>query len=263
MLLHKMNVKKGQCLTKDGKTFNLNFNGEKLELEIISPTHIQIKSDSFRGRPYVSKLKDLSYPMFDLLRSRGYIKGETKTSRSTVFVTDGALSDLFGGLADGLLEVTEKEARDSASDWYDDLGLDEDTKALIDLFCSKKKIKDHEDLHELAEELGIEPSLLEEKVYALIQAFFSEGRYMSSDAGNIDSKELEMGDKVELEHTKSPIIARRIALDHLAELPDYYTRLAKMEGEGKETSDGGTGSGIKGHVTAEQMKAMKERRIRN
>ena len=28
-------------------------------------------------------------------------------------------------------------------------------------------------------------------------------------------------------------IATRIALDHLAELPDYYTRLKKMEEEGK------------------------------
>ena len=43
--------------------------------------------------------------------------------------------------------------------------------------------------------------------------------------------ELKMGTKVEYEHTKDTSEAREIALDHLLELPDYYTRLAKMENE--------------------------------
>jgi len=42
-------------------------------------------------------------------------------------------------------------------------------------------------------------------------------------------KELEMGIKVEMEHTKDTAIARKIALDHLVELPDCYSRLKKME----------------------------------
>lgn len=46
-----------------------------------------------------------------------------------------------------------------------------------------------------------------------------------------------MGINVEYEHLdkNSPFakfMAERIALDHLAEMPDYYTKLAKMEGEG-------------------------------
>lgn len=48
-----------------------------------------------------------------------------------------------------------------------------------------------------------------------------------------DPKELEMGIKVELEHTDDKDKAKEIALDHLAELPDYYTRLKKMEKEGE------------------------------
>lgn len=43
--------------------------------------------------------------------------------------------------------------------------------------------------------------------------------------------ELEMGMKVEMEHTSSKRIAKQISMDHLVELPDYYTRLAKMESE--------------------------------
>lgn len=42
-------------------------------------------------------------------------------------------------------------------------------------------------------------------------------------------KQLKKGIKVEKEHTSNDKIAREIALDHLGELPDYYTRLSKME----------------------------------
>jgi hypothetical protein len=40
-----------------------------------------------------------------------------------------------------------------------------------------------------------------------------------------------MGIAVEMEHTSCGIIAKRIALDHLAEISDYYTRLKAMEEE--------------------------------
>lgn len=42
-------------------------------------------------------------------------------------------------------------------------------------------------------------------------------------------KQLKMGIDVEKEHTSDPVIAREIALDHLGEHPDYYTRLKKVE----------------------------------
>lgn len=51
-------------------------------------------------------------------------------------------------------------------------------------------------------------------------------------------KQLSRGIKVELEHTTDPKLAREIALDHLAEMPDYYSRLARMEkGAVKEAAD--------------------------
>jgi hypothetical protein len=43
------------------------------------------------------------------------------------------------------------------------------------------------------------------------------------------NKQIEMGIKVELEHTKNHKLAKDIAMDHLSEMPDYYTRLDKME----------------------------------
>lgn len=51
----------------------------------------------------------------------------------------------------------------------------------------------------------------------------------------IDLKQVEMGSKVEMEHTDDRDTAIDIALDHLAEIPDYYTRLKSLEEEaGKE-----------------------------
>ena len=44
-------------------------------------------------------------------------------------------------------------------------------------------------------------------------------------------KQAEKGTEAELEHTTDVNVAREIALDHLAEMPDYYTRLDKMEHE--------------------------------
>ena len=47
--------------------------------------------------------------------------------------------------------------------------------------------------------------------------------------GDFDPKQLAIGTKVELEHTGDRGVAREIAMDHLAEFPDYYVELAKME----------------------------------
>jgi hypothetical protein len=44
-------------------------------------------------------------------------------------------------------------------------------------------------------------------------------------------KQLELGIEVEYEHTSDFDIAKEIALDHIAEFPDYYNRLKKIEKE--------------------------------
>lgn len=46
---------------------------------------------------------------------------------------------------------------------------------------------------------------------------------------DFNAKQLEKGIKVELEHTNNREIAKEIAMDHLAEIPDYYDRLENME----------------------------------
>ena len=46
-------------------------------------------------------------------------------------------------------------------------------------------------------------------------------------------KQLDMGEPIEHEHTKDHELAMDIALQHLDEIPDYYTRLKKMEASAK------------------------------
>jgi hypothetical protein len=47
-------------------------------------------------------------------------------------------------------------------------------------------------------------------------------------------RQLKMGEPIEHEHTKNHKLAREIALQHLEEIPDYYTRLKKMEADAKK-----------------------------
>lgn len=51
-------------------------------------------------------------------------------------------------------------------------------------------------------------------------------RYSPDD---FDPKALRQGIKVELEHTDDRALATEIAMDHLVEDPDYYTKLATIE----------------------------------
>ena len=63
-----------------------------------------------------------------------------------------------------------------------------------------------------------------------------------------DVEQFRMGMDVELEHglhdlltnvtDSDPVVTGKIALAHLKEFPDYYTRLAKMEAEARQDHAG-------------------------
>ena len=57
---------------------------------------------------------------------------------------------------------------------------------------------------------------------------------------DIDPKQLAMGIKVEMEHTKDAKLAKEIAEDHLSEDPHYYSKLNKagLADELKKNEDG-------------------------
>jgi len=50
---------------------------------------------------------------------------------------------------------------------------------------------------------------------------------------DVDPQQLKKGLKVEAEHSTELQVRKDVALDHLAEFPDYYTRLKRMEDEAK------------------------------
>lgn len=55
------------------------------------------------------------------------------------------------------------------------------------------------------------------------------GKHDKTTDSHYDPHELQMGVDVEKEHTNDERTAKNIAKDHLSELPDYYSRLKKME----------------------------------
>ncbi len=67
------------------------------------------------------------------------------------------------------------------------------------------------------------------------------GEQLGIDWSKFDVEQFRRGMDVELEHGTidahtnvtgdDPLVTGKIALAHLNELPDYYTRLAKIEGE--------------------------------
>jgi hypothetical protein len=89
---------------------------------------------------------------------------------------------------------------------------------------------DDDKVHAFADSLELDPDKFESEIYAVLSSLLSEGKSKGRDI-EVDPSQLEMGIKVEMEHTTMPIISRKIAIDHLVEIPDYYTRLDRMEKE--------------------------------
>ena len=102
-------------------------------------------------------------------------------------------------------------------------------RTIISFFKSTNQIEDS-DIHALAEKLGIAPDALETHIYGILRSFLGEGKSKKFD-GEYDEKELAMGKKIEMEHVSDPVLAERIAMDHLSEFGGgkYYTALKQME----------------------------------
>jgi hypothetical protein len=99
---------------------------------------------------------------------------------------------------------------------------------------------DDDKLHSWAEGKGLNVHEVETNIYELVTEYIkliSGGK--SNEKGvtekDVDSSELSKGIEVEKEHMGEGYedMAKKIALDHLSEIPDYYTRLKKMEDEAK------------------------------
>jgi hypothetical protein len=60
------------------------------------------------------------------------------------------------------------------------------------------------------------------------------GKSDGKDITKYDLKQILMGIKIEQEHTTNKMMALEITMDHLEEIPDYYTRLQDMEEDAED-----------------------------
>lgn len=94
-------------------------------------------------------------------------------------------------------------------------------------------------LHDWTDSNKIETDDAEAAAYQLateMVKFLHDGKSVKDKKkeSDFDSGEIAKGIKVEKEHTSNETIAKRIAMDHLTEIPDYYTRLLAMEEAAKK-----------------------------
>jgi hypothetical protein len=132
----------------------------------------------------------------------------------------------------------------------------EDKKAIKSYMKDRPKGEADKEFHALVEERHINPHAAEEHVYDMLgektaAAFLDELTKIGAEhkdktpGGKADKKQLSdypkdqiaMGQKVEMEHTDDPALAREISMDHLEEFPDYYTRLKRMEHEAEKAKE--------------------------
>ncbi len=110
----------------------------------------------------------------------------------------------------------------------------EAVEAMVIEFLSANPAPSDPEVHDFAEGIGEDTEAVEAAFYALAGKFVevlmagraNEKGFSVEDAA---PDELAMGVKVEMEHTGNKDLAQRIALDHLAEAPTYYTALKEME----------------------------------
>lgn len=88
-------------------------------------------------------------------------------------------------------------------------------------------------LRQWVEEQGIKEDLnIEEMAFEIISEyiqFIKGGLWNESGMPTVKEEELNMGIQLEYKHTTNINDAKRIALNNLTEIPDYYTRLIEMK----------------------------------
>jgi len=112
-------------------------------------------------------------------------------------------------------------------------------KKYNELWVKVRESKNREDKEKILEDIeALRKQYQEEGYNKLINKFkdTKDIKINETPDSEFDAKELALGIKTEMEHTDNLEEATSIAKDHLQELPDYYTKLVKME----KTKDIGT-----------------------
>jgi hypothetical protein len=101
---------------------------------------------------------------------------------------------------------------------------------LVTYFQSKNGKVSSADIQLLARKTKQSEDKMFEAALELLGALLKGvGKHKDVPDAEFDQEQLAKGVQVEREHTNNEYVAKLIAKDHLKEVPDYYTRLAKME----------------------------------
>ena len=100
------------------------------------------------------------------------------------------------------------------------------------LFFRENPSAPRADFLALDKALGITREDLENLEFELCKSLCSKiGKNVNHGDETVDEAQLEKGIEHEMEHTNDEYIARLIALDHLSEMPDYYTKLSAVDND--------------------------------
>lgn len=98
-------------------------------------------------------------------------------------------------------------------------------------FLKNNQYPDDAKWHGWCDKNGYNVHKAEAVMYFLATKFanLATGGKSRGEKDEVDPDQLQMGIQVELEHTKDKDVSEKIARDHLAEFPTYYTALKEME----------------------------------
>lgn len=149
--------------------------------------------------------------------------------------TDDDFAEAYNFLNDGLKNVSPEMNKKN----LDGLTIDNIDATNPNLEKDNPMLNSEGAMGEVVEKTSEEKPAVEKKAEEkidfekeLMEAGESKGK-----KDKVNKEQLEMGKKVEKEHTTNPAIAEKITRDHLAEFPDYYTHLEEMENNAKKNNE--------------------------
>jgi hypothetical protein len=103
---------------------------------------------------------------------------------------------------------------------------------LIESLFTESEVRSRARLEKLAKRLGVKGSDLQKMGETEVSAILKNiGEHDFEPDSDFDAEQLKRGIEVEKEHTKSILVAKLIAKDHLKEDKWYYKKLATIEND--------------------------------
>lgn len=241
------------CLYRKGKAYGITPSDEEYEQtpniltyrigEDFTDEEVKTITDLFNANP--DALYEVELEDDDKDGDKDSNKESDDADASDAAADNGGNKEKEEDEDDDEAKKKNKESFSSGGGGKDSLDSAEDAmKKLVD-FISEPGA-DNSKWEEFIKDADVENKVAVQMLISLANSFFSAGKSKSEEAASVsyDEEQLEQGTKVELEHTTNAIIAEKIAKDHIAEIPDYYTRLEYMEkaalagtGKTQETED--------------------------